>query len=77
VTFTCTGYNDPRSSSTELYYRVKSYSSDQKESVVLYYGSSSSSKVYVAPWPGTTRNTVPIKIFVEDEFGASTQALDR
>lgn len=77
VTFTCTGYSDPGSSSTELYYRVKSYSSDQKESVVLYYGSSSSAKIYVAPWPGTTRSTVPIKIFVEDEYGASTQALDR
>ncbi|XP_062602087.1 polycystin-1-like isoform X2 [Saccostrea cucullata] len=77
VTFTCSGYSDSGSSSTELYYRVKTYSSDGKESVVQYYGSVNSAKIFTAPWPGNARNTVQIKIFVEDEHGAKTQALDQ
>lgn len=77
VTFTCTGYTDPGSSSTELYYRVKSYSSSGTESVGLYFGSSSTAKIFVAPWPGTSRHAVDIKIFVEDEYGAKTEALSQ
>lgn len=77
VTFSCNSYSDPANPTTELYYRVKSYSADGKESVGLYYGSSKTGKIFVAPWPGTSRHTVQIKVFVEDEYGAQTEALDQ
>ena len=80
VTFSCTGYADSSASNT-LYYRVVAYSQDTGtlgSSIVLYYGTMSSGNFYgAAPWPataGSTRDKVKIKIFIEDETGASVEA---
>lgn len=75
----CTGFVDPDNSNGELNYKVMSYSKDPSsstESVIIYYGTLTSPKFHLAPWPGVTRNAVNLQVSVIDEDGAETLALD-
>lgn len=79
VQISCSGYTDPDNSNGELNYKVVSHSKDPAssgENVVIYYGTLQSPDFYLAPWPGTVRNTVKIRVYVVDENGAETLSLD-
>ncbi|XP_052069619.1 polycystin-1-like isoform X1 [Mytilus californianus] len=79
VEISCTGYSDPDNANGELNYKVVSHSKDSAsadESVVIYYGTLTSPAFYLAPWPGTTRSAVNIKVYVVDEDGTDTLSLD-
>lgn len=72
----CTGWTDADSTSSEINYRVVTYSdSDPAELSPVYFGTYSSPSVYVAPWPGSSRGSVNVTVYVEDEYGARVQAL--
>ncbi|KAJ8318729.1 hypothetical protein KUTeg_003820 [Tegillarca granosa] len=67
---------DADSTSSEINYRVVTYSnSDPAELSPVYYGTYNSPSVYVAPWPGTSRSSVNLTVYVEDEYGARVKAL--
>ena len=79
VQISCSGFSDPDNTNAELNYKVMSHSKDLSsitESVVIYYGTLSSPTFYLAPWPGTTRNAVNIKVYVVDEEGGEVLTLD-
>lgn len=80
LSINCQGFSDPDSSSTELSYLVEAYSTDSAssgESVIIYFGSKSQVDVYLTAWPGVSRTTVQLKVFIIDTFNAKFLGLDQ
>lgn len=70
----CSSFTDPDSETTELYYKVMAYES--LDYLLLYYGTKNNPCVIASPWPGSTRTSLSIKVYVVDEDGGTIEGLD-
>ncbi|OWF55928.1 Polycystin-1 [Mizuhopecten yessoensis] len=80
LTIDCLGFSDPDSSSTELTYKVIAYSTDSAsvgQSVIIYSGPQSQVDVFLTSWPGVSRTTVQVKVFIIDSFDGSYEGFDQ